>query len=893
MYVIISLIIYALLYRGLVYFVSVVLLLILIILDCFVHYHQEKRQNEARIQKLLSTELSTAYEDFRFPESGTFDSVRVYRDSKLVTLCSNLLVPGDLLLLKKNEKIRFKVSLSQSRDGPFVLEEFPISKSLEASLSIQRPESYFTIKFLQLKKAQNILLYVFCCVSVICFVLRRLILGVWDFQWSLILLPFLFMQLSIPWNLVSLYCNSRIILLFESLKTSKEAYSEDLDEFDEEAPPPTKNIRLPGVSLLKEMAKGTRDENLFDVLGHLTVFCYVDKELVITEQYPSIEQVLVFEQDELLKLDIASVIGHSSIRFQDMDWKKYSDHLRPLGLATLLMTNCKYSKNNHVMQGHLTNTLWKYGSTCNCQLGREIGFSSEIRKRYKLKREKVGVFSFQREFYDPVTQFSQEMFAMSDSKLVDCVYVWTGNEMCLISDTMRLKIEKYIQNAKAEDMTPILYAYKPQINQRGLILLGIVVSRYEPQPDLCDFVDDLKQAGIRFVHFTEKEEQPAKSFADRLGLETDWNSCILLNPKAANYTQISDIKARLPRGIQNIRSHIKEVDDIPLLVSLFADCVGDNALEMIEIFQDYGEVVCCVGSSLNDNMKVFTRANVSIGNEPNASKSLLKSASDLNTFSCSLNMMFDQSPYIILETVREARNLCHNFIQATFFMFSSLTLVGVIFGLSGFLMLPAFEMGYFILIVFVSTLLAVSMLMSPYEEDILKIMTGKNLPVEHFSVFVFYFCATVLPSVFICLFCSVAVVASNLSLSSTQLIANLFQKTTLTADSILLYQRTLTFCIMTCILVHSVSSIHRNQFITKYNPLRNKFWTLLLCFGGFICSWFVFMIRNVWLCVLLVWIPVQFGINEFIKSRDYSEFQRFQKRSKLEFNTKLGMHSPI
>jgi hypothetical protein len=95
------------------------------------------------------------------------------------------------------------------------------------------------------------------------------------------------------------------------------------------------------------------------------------------------------------------------------------------------------------------------------------------------------------------------------------------------------------------------------------------------------------------------------AYAERLGLETDWNSCILLsspgdgNSFGDGYLESHDIKARLPRGIGNIRDHLQDVDDIPLHVSLFADCTPEATREMIKIFQEYGEVVCCIGSALN------------------------------------------------------------------------------------------------------------------------------------------------------------------------------------------------------------------------------------------------------------------------------------------------------
>jgi len=35
-------------------------------------------------------------------------------------------------------------------------------------------------------------------------------------------------------------------------------------------------------------------------------------------------------------------------------------------------------------------------------------------------------------------------------------------------------------------------------------------------------------------------------------------------------------QARLPKGIRNIRPHIDNVDNVPLLVSLFTDCTPDS-----------------------------------------------------------------------------------------------------------------------------------------------------------------------------------------------------------------------------------------------------------------------------------------------------------------------------
>ena len=49
------------------------------------------------------------------------------------------------------------------------------------------------------------------------------------------------------------------------------------------------------------------------------------------------------------------------------------------------------------------------------------------------------------------------------------------------------------------------------------------------------------------------------------------------------------------------------MDNVPLLVSLFTDCDSSNTREMIVIMQDYGEVVCVLGSSANHANVSFLR----------------------------------------------------------------------------------------------------------------------------------------------------------------------------------------------------------------------------------------------------------------------------------------------
>ncbi|KAI8970790.1 hypothetical protein BDB01DRAFT_731425 [Pilobolus umbonatus] len=264
-----------------------------------------------------------------------------------------------------------------------------------------------------------------------------------------------------------------------------------------------------------------------------------------------------------------------------------------------------------------------------------------------------------------------------------CSDYWDGQSLQTMSEQMEKKINDFYQNALVHDMQCIAYAYRPIATTngkikflhenededpgcafvvlpykvpsdesensstssdysfeedepldeqeetsffkevvKGQIFLGMAAMCHQPKQNVVDFIEDLGLAGIRFVYFSPTAERESKAFAERLGLETDWNSCILLsNPDDEHcgngYLQKHDIKAQLPRGIDEIRPHLEDVDDIPLHVSLFAECTPRAMKEMIRIFQENGEVVCSIGNALNtkntDSFALVSSVNIKIG----------------------------------------------------------------------------------------------------------------------------------------------------------------------------------------------------------------------------------------------------------------------------------------
>ncbi|KAM7334585.1 hypothetical protein ACRRTK_007905 [Alexandromys fortis] len=199
----------------------------------------------------------------------------------------------------------------------------------------------------------------------------------------------------------------------------------------------------------------------------------------------------------------------------------------------------------------------------------------------------------------------------------------------------------------------------------GQIFMGMVSSQYQARLDIVRLIDGLVNACIRFVYFSLEDELKSKVFAEKMGLETGWNCHISLTPNGDvpgseippsspshagslhdDLNQVSrddaeglllleeeghsdlisfqptdsDIpsfledcnRAKLPRGIHQVRPHLQNIDNVPLLVPLFTDCTPDTMCEMIKIMQEYGEVTCCLGSSANlRNSCLFLQSDVS------------------------------------------------------------------------------------------------------------------------------------------------------------------------------------------------------------------------------------------------------------------------------------------
>ncbi|KAI9184596.1 hypothetical protein H9P43_003651 [Blastocladiella emersonii ATCC 22665] len=444
------------------------------------------------------------------------------------------------------------------------------------------------------------------------------------------------------------------------------------------------------------------------------------------------------------------------------------------------------------------------------------------------------------------------------------------------------------------------------------IFLGLVAFAHEPKEDVCDAIEDIGLAGIRFVYFSPTNERQTKAFGERLGLDTGWNSCILLStpsdPHASPmYMERTDIKARLPRGVDAIRAHLHDVDDIPLHVSLFAESSPASVAGMVRILQEHGEVVCAMGSTLNPaNAGIFRAADLGVGVQPVPIKNTSPTArhvpplalgSTLVSLPCPLVMHPDTSLYAFTQLVREARRLCRAARQGMILAAAGAGLMSLVQLAALAVLLPTWRAWLLMWVAWVLVpILGATYASNPHEPETMKEFTERNAEhVRDLRRFARYFVWRFAVPVVATVYCYGVALAAQLPAGES------WEK--VFTNAVPSVQAELVACTALVIFLCTASAtmVHRTQPLWAYSPLRNRWWcvAVVIILAIHLAIVFVFAMPTLsalpWQFHAVVFgsLPVQVVIHEQIKKLDCRQWVRFQKRSKLEFNTRLGMHSPI
>ncbi|XP_036428331.1 transmembrane protein 94 isoform X1 [Colossoma macropomum] len=545
----------------------------------------------------------------------------------------------------------------------------------------------------------------------------------------------------------------------------------------------------------------------------------------------------------------------------------------------------------------------------------------------------------------------------------------------------------------------------------GQIFMGMVSSQFQARLDTVRLIENLVGACIRFVYFSREDELRSKVFAEKMGLETGWNCHISLTPNgdghgdgapsspsqagsvhddllqdsrddaegpllpedegqsdlASFQPTDSDVpsfledcnRAKLPRGIHQVRPHLKNIDNVPLLVPLFTDCTPETMCEMMKIMQENREVTCCLGSSANfRNSCLFLQSNLSISLDPlypsrcswetfgyaagcgvgeeREELSPLSLSARLNSLGCSVSFHHGESVSMV-KLIEQARHTTSGIRKCFLFLLQcQLTLVIIQFLACLTQLPPPMNITDILwLSCFCYPLLSVSLLGKPPDSSVMTVPTGKNLdaiPRKTQQYFLGWFllkfgltmCAYLLGFGFslqeVCARALNVSRAANISRADGSAIncSNIFTPSSYEdapkwfdelSNGLLLVQKVMAGFLALHTVVISLSYVHRSQPLWRKNPFSNTWWCLtvpVVLLGQVVQAtvdyqlWqdrrLVFTLSDVpkvvWLLVSLSTMLVVL-INEAVKLHEIRVRVRYQKRQKLQFETKLGMNSPF
>ncbi|KAL7641431.1 UNVERIFIED_CONTAM: hypothetical protein RMT77_008571 [Armadillidium vulgare] len=416
-------------------------------------------------------------------------------------------------------------------------------------------------------------------------------------------------------------------------------------------------------------------------------------------------------------------------------------------------------------------------------------------------------------------------------------------------------------------------------------------------------------------------------------------------PASLNLFDMSN-RARLPKGIENIRPHLENVDNVPLLVSLFTDCTTPTTKAMVAIMQDYTEVVVVLGSTANaENMLLFMKADLCIGVDPNHPQVCMREpvfvrpppdkgpppmelARKLNSIPCSL--CFKREDRISLtQLILKSRHFMQHFMSC--FQFLACCNVSISFiqfiSVAGFLP-PVLSSGDVLWLITVPVpILSISLVFAPINPAIMNQATGKNevlVNKETLKYILLYYVSKFGPSLLLISVSTIWIFSSFCEHSAGESCEYIYPANSSSKESwggwgkensysLNVVQKIVGLQLVLYFVIISVGFVHRMYQLWNRNPFTNIAWVL--------SSVLVIVIQLVYCTVSILLsadssneyhsspgisdIPVGplvltflfplllLPINELIKRREIRVNVRYQKRARLEFGTKLGMNSPF
>ena len=701
----------------------------------------------------------------------------------------------------------------------------------------------------------------------------------------------------------------------------------------------------------------------------------------------------VLIEAEILQIS-PSQDSRSGIFFDNSEWHRYLTSLNPIALCSRVTSHMGRVPHIDV---HLSEHLRHTQCSCRLSIEvgvADLDFKPTstvfVVDNKRRTRSTSSMFQLTHSDNIPVHMISmvvqgkkcpQLMSAGSAHMILTCCSdLWDGQDLIPMTNLECKKVMEFF-NRRSVASYCIGLAYNPLLEQleplesvyvikepdqhvpkqlQGQVFLGMLSLQYQPAPDMVELVEQLDIAGVRFVHFAAENELQIRGFTEKLGLEVGWNCHISLSPDAGHNEShdekgdnenpsiassnssislaVNDFeaynRAKLPKGIKLIRSHIVDVDNVPLLVPLFTDCMAASISEMMLIMQENDEVVVCIGSSWNtDNIEIFSQANVSIAVEPDSNgnpvcddqPTQLQAASQLNSCPCDLVIPRSSNTSILLLMILHSRHLLSCLRQSLLFGLGGSLLLTTLLISSDVMFLPpalsgshVFWFSFFVLPVISSSLLG----SSPNEEELKNKMMDKcnKLWIKQWRYTIYFMCSFLSTAIMCLLLFAITLgkICSEISDRDSDCHSLLGDRNETSqwngwrdrySGGLLLAQNVTAFflcCYLIILSFHfSLQIIPLRQFyrslqlpwlivIVMVLSLQVVYFTVSLSTAGSPDSQIKLSLVPVWVWPFgASWAVILVVIQESIKLREKKLMSHTQKHLRLEFGTKLGMNSPF
>lgn len=267
----------------------------------------------------------------------------------------------------------------------------------------------------------------------------------------------------------------------------------------------------------------------------------------------------------------------------------------------------------------------------------EVPFTSERKRMTTIHRTDLDQSNLEEAWRDvPYVAFCK---GAVDSLMDICPQIWNGQEILPMDDEMTQRVQEANASKAQQGQRVLGVAFRPlealpdevdeETIEHDMIMIGLVSMIDPPRPEVRPAVQTARKAGIRPVMITGDHPLTAQYIAHDLTIAAN-----------EDYLTGRDL-AQMP--VQELEDHVDNV-------SVYARVSPEHKLNIVQAFQDKGQVVAMTGDGVND-APALKRADIGIAMGITGTD-VSKEAADM--------VLLDDNFATIVSAVEEGRTIFDN-----------------------------------------------------------------------------------------------------------------------------------------------------------------------------------------------------------------------------------------